>query len=309
MRCVLILVLALAGCAEEQARTGEPLDLVFSSPFDYSIYRNRYHSITAVGGTQVITLYQTGIGLYEEPYTASIKDGESHVIEKQDGPYVTIRAVRRGYCALKIVAHDGAVAGDAFQAETVTKLGFTEPFSPGTFSPPTEILEARSGEVAWLPGDHRITIGLLGDGGTAGYVDAALMVSMPGAQQIGFGSLQIVGATVGTHPITVVGAGQTRTVDLVVVDRADSIRVVDGPTPVPTSLTPGQRLDVCFEGLASGRHIMGLGFTITATGPYTYLQTTSTCISVASALTSGTMTVTATTGSESLELTFPIGPP
>lgn len=280
------MLVSLVGCADDSADPAHGLGLTFTSPYDVSgIHLPIRHTLTAVGGTQVITLVGS-MGTFNEPYTAVIAHGDSLVVDHQAGAEVTLRGVAPGPSRLSVLAEDGSVIdSERFDAAEIVTVG------PLPW--------------AFLPGEHWLPISL----NEGAVVDVSMQLSLAGAVREGDG-LHVANATVGTYPISVTAGSRPWSLDFVVVDHADAISTSGWlpSAPAPTAVQPNVGATMCFDARAGQRSIFGVAWTLSAMGSVSEVSAGGHCIYVKTDQTSGTITFDASGAGQTASISLPVVP-
>lgn len=261
---------------------------------------------TAVGGTQAVALeYDRGDGVdvaLDMPYQADDDGGIGVKVDAISGSQVIVRGMGSRTNYLRILDSDGFLM-DRKQL-TGAALESMELVSADYESVPA------TRQLAFNIGKREIGIALYGDvqhsSGPVSerLVDTSMELDLAGAARRAWDTLEIDHAP-GTYPLAVTaGDKPTNTLDLVVVDHADSVAVQPNQT---MTITPNQSRSICFEALAGTRYIAGLSWTFNVDGVSetqgdgTLLRN---CVSVSTTKTSGTVAVQATAGGQSAAITL-----
>jgi hypothetical protein len=263
---------------------------------------------TAVGGTQVVALqYDRGDGVevaLDLPYTADDGGGPGIKVDSTSGSQVTIRGAGSGKNYLRILDTDGLLmdrkelAGAAVSRMELVSNDY-ETVSEGTL-------------VAFAVGERELGVALYGDvqhssGPVAErLVDTSMQLALAGAETIAWDTLRI-NAAVGTYALDVTaGDKPTNTLDVVVVDHADTLAVLPS---APTTIMPNGSVSVCFEAKASGRHVIGLEWTFNVDGTAIVQGANAVnrnCVGVTTTKTTGTVAVTGSAGGQTASMSLTV---
>jgi len=261
---------------------------------------------TAIGGTQDIALeYDPVVAIYQPldlAYTADDDGGIGVRIDHTAGAVVSVRGMASRENYLRIMDE---ATGELFDRKELAAAAIDN-FSVVPNS--TEILPVGL-DVAYAAGAVRVGVALYGavqhDAGPEEdrLVDQSMVLSLGGATQSGWDTLELPSATAGTYPLAVTAGNKpTANVDVVVVDHLDTL-VSDSLND--TVLAPNATTEVCFDGLAGGRYVAGLSwhFTVNAVAQPSLLGN---CVSV-TAGTTGPISVTAMADGVSATVSIAVG--
>ncbi len=263
---------------------------------------------TAIGGTQVVALeYDRGDGVdvaLDMPYSADDDGGIGVKVSATSGSQVTVLGMGSRSNYLRILDGDGLLmdrkelTGAALESMAIV---------PATYeSIPADRL------VSFNVGERDLGIALYGDvqssSGPASQrlVDTSMELTLANAERKAWDTLRIDFAP-GSYPLTITaGDKPANALDVVVVDHADSLAVLPNQ---PTTIVANQSRSVCFEALAGARYIAGLSWSFDVDGETRVQGDTAlmrNCISVSTAKTSGTVSVTATAGGQSAAVSLAV---
>lgn len=301
-------LLALIGCSDDGS-AHSPVKLELDSDLDVVSSTFRQQPPTAVGGTQAFRLYYAGTvpgtpgAAFDLPYTVKVAD-DGLRIEDQKDTSITIRGVAPGQSSLRFLYEDGSLIDELqLSVAEIQKIGLNPDVSE---SLPRDVYWPEEQSVAWALGDHTVRVGLYQ--GLERLGDSSLQIAFAGAERVGPDGLVIPSKPVGTYPISVTaGDRPATTVDYVVVDHADAVTVITDFEPAPTTFQQGTMTNLCFQARNAGRYVVGLTWTITVTGqieaqPKGPLN----CVTVIPQLATGTISVSAVAGGQSLAMTLPV---
>lgn len=263
---------------------------------------------TAIGGTQTVALqYDRGDGVdiaLDQPYTADDDGGIGVRVDATSGSQVTVRGMGSRSNYLRILDTDGLLMDRKELTGAALKSMELVP----------EDFEAvpQDKQLAFNVGERELGIALYGDVQTSGgpelqrLVDTSMQLTLSGSQRVAWDRLRIDHA-VGTYALAVTaGDKPANTLDLVVVDQADTLSALPNES---TSIMSNQSRSICFQALAADRYIIGLTWTFRVDGE-TKVQGDNTlmrnCVSVSTQKTSGTVTVQASAGGQSASLALSV---
>lgn len=304
-------VLWLVGCVDASPPAAPPhgYGLELESDLDMISYHYRVPLATAVGGTQTFRVYYQGTipgesgPALDVPYTVESTD-EHLGVEDVTGTSITIRGLAAGKGALRFLRRDGSLLGEV--PLSVAEIGSIVLEPRVSERLPNSVYWPNNPLFAWAPGEYTFKVGLYQD--IFRVADTSMQIALEGAERNGLDELHIRNASVGTYPISVTaGSRRDAAVDFVVVDHADSMSLMTGLSPLPTSLTPGRGTDFCFQARSADRLILGLTWTISVVGDVEpQAGNMHNCTYVIPRQTSGSITVRAAAGGQSLSITLPV---
>jgi len=256
---------------------------------------------TAIGGTQTVALeYDRGDGVdvaLDMPYIADDDGGLGVSVDGTSGSQVTVRGMGSRSNYLRILDSDGLL----MDRKQLTGAALT---SMELVSVDFESIAADR-LLAFNVGERDLGVALYGDvqhssGPVAErLVDTSMHLTLAGATRRSWDRLSIDFAP-GTYPLSVTaGDKPAATLDVVVVDHADSLVLRAGE---PTTIVPNQSRSFCFEALAGARYIVGLTWTFNVDGEIETHGDPSlsrNCISFSTTKTTGTISVQASAGGQS----------
>lgn len=268
---------------------------------------------TAIGGTQEIELQYEGpngddIPL-DLPYDADDDGGLGVEVVSTDGAVVTVRGVgsRENYLRITDKGTEELfdrhkVAGGAVQNIELVGTQYEQVPTDRT-------------AIVWALGEQEIGVALTGEVQVGNsptvqrLVDTSMQLSLPSAERVAWDKLRVTNPLVGTHTLLVTaGDKPSAQVDVEFVEGADTMRVLDDPTP---SVAPGSSTTVCFAAMNGSRYVYGLTWQYNVDGvAFTRGQeaTTRNCITVtAEANATGSIPVAAAAGGQQINLTVTIG--
>jgi hypothetical protein len=283
------------------------LGLELDSDLDMVSYHLRQPLSTAVGGTQTFRVYYRGTIPAEPgpeldvPYTAESTD-EHLRIEDVTGTSITIRGLAAGKGALRFLRRDGSLIDEVPLSVAEIRSIRLEPRVSELL--PGGVYSVNNPLFAWAPGEYTFKVGLYQD--IFRLADTSMRVALEGAERTGLDELHLRNASVGTYPISVTaGSWRDAALDFVVVDHADSMSLMT--EPAPTSLTSGRGTNFCFQARSADRYILGLTWTISVVGDVEpQASNLHNCTYVIPRQTSGSVTVRAAAGGQSLSITLPV---
>lgn len=256
---------------------------------------------TAIGGTQIVALeYDRGDGIdvaLDIPYIADDDGGIGVRVESTSGSQVTLRGAGSRSNYLRILDSDGLLMDrKELKAAALSRM---ELVSADFETVPADTL------IAFAPGERELGIALYGEGERL--VDTSMELVLAGAQRLAWDTLRI-DAAVGTYALDVTaGDKPTNTLDVVVVDHADTVALMTG---APSSIMPNSSQSVCFVAKSAGRAIVGLTWTFIVDG-MTKVQGDShlnrNCVSVSTTKTTGTVSIEASAGGQSTAMALSVG--
>jgi hypothetical protein len=263
---------------------------------------------TAVGGTQVVALeYDRGDGVdvaLDMPYTADDDGGIGVKVSATSGSQVTMLGMGSRTNYLRILDSDGLLmdrkelTGAALKSMEIVTADY-ESISADRL-------------LAFNIGQRDLGVALYGDvqssSGPASrrLVDTSMELGLTSAQRTAWDTLRI-DLDPGTYPLTITaGDKPANTLDVVVVDHADSLSVMSNQ---PTTIVPNQSRSVCFEALTGTRYIAGLSWAFDIDGASKIQGDGSlqrNCVSVSTTKTSGTVNVLAMAGGHSATVSLTV---
>jgi len=260
---------------------------------------------TAIGGTQPVMLryiYDGAATALDWPYIADDGGGEAVQITNVDGAQVTVRGVAASsnylrvfyentiFCTHRLMDAIELTAAPVNEIDLVP-LGF-------------EKVPANT-PVAWAPGIRDVGVALYGNDKER-LIDTSMQIMFAGAERVEWDTLRI-DARAGSYKIAVTaGDKPTTAVDFIVVDHADSIAA---EADAPTSIAPNVPTNVCFQAMSADRYVAGLTWTFSVDGQQT-IQGDDTwrrnCIAVSTRQETGSVSVTASAGGQSVTVALAI---
>lgn len=264
---------------------------------------------TAIGGTQQVALeYDRGDGVdvaLDLAFTADDDGGIGVRVDSTSGSQVTVRGAGSRTNYLRILDADGLLMDR--KELTGAALESIELVSADFESIPADM------ELAFAPGTRKLGVALYGQVQTSGgsrserLVDTSMQLGLAGSTRKTWDTLEVE-ATLGTTALSVTaGDKPAATIDVVVVDTADSVSPIQ---PAPSTIPANGSASICFQATSNGRYIAGLTWTYSIDGQ---LQTktdgalTRNCVSVSTTKTSGTVNVQATAGGQSTAMALSVG--
>jgi hypothetical protein len=248
---------------------------------------------TAIGGTQEVALqYDRGDGILialDLPFSADDDGGIGVKVDHTSGSVVTVRGAGSRTNYLRII---DPTTSELFDRKELTGADLsTIELAPIVYeSIPVDAT------VVWVAGDVKLGVALYGavQTGSGPYdnriVDTSMQVSAGSMTRPSWDTLQLLGATVGTYPITVTAGNKpAANLDLTVVSHPDALAAIESSS---TTLMPGSH-QVCFQATNSGRYVAGLDNWSFALDGVTITDTLApkNCASFETTATSGTMTL------------------
>lgn len=256
---------------------------------------------TAIGGTQVIALQGTGL---TTDYLVDDDGGLGVEYAGRNGLDVTVKGVASRSNYLRILDADGWL----MDRKELTGAALDRiALFPGLW----ESIPADR-EVAYFAGERTIGVALYGDVQheegpvSERIVDASMQVEIEGAERVAWDAVTAP-LTTGTHSATVTaGDKPAATLDITVVDHADSLAVQPDQ---PTTVVPDESQLVCFEALAGGRYIAQASWTFAIDGELTVGTLVPNCVGVLTSKTSGTVTVQASAAGATTQIDLTVVAP
>ena len=248
---------------------------------------------TAIGGTQEVALqYDRGDGILialDLPYSADDDGAIGVKVDHSSGSVVTIRGMGSRSNYLRIVDPD---TNELYDRKELTGADLTTiELAPIVYeSIPTDA------SVVWITGDVKLGVALYGgvQTGSGPYayriVDTSMQVSAANTTRPSWDTLQMLGAQVGTYPISITAGNKpAANLDLIVVSSADALAAIDDGTH---TLAPGQH-ELCFQASNAGRYVAGLDNWSFSVNGNTLADTTAprNCAAFQTTAASGTITV------------------
>jgi hypothetical protein len=246
---------------------------------------------TAVGGTQSIRLGMPNGGVFQLPYTADAGSQRAFTITTTTADTITVRGVASSTDFLSILDPNGALYDrKAIGAATIQSVALI----------PNNADLSGNLPIVWATGDQSIAIALSGAGSRL--VDTSLTadVSTP-FTRLGWDNLRLTAVPAGTYSVTVTaGDRPQQTLPFDVVDHADAIGLLSTAPNKANSFA-------CFAATNANRFVTGLPWSFVVDGvPATGVLFGNNCVVTTTKKTSGSVTVQASAGGQSMTIAFPI---
>lgn len=253
---------------------------------------------TALGGTQSITLRKkVGTEFFDlhTPYAAN--GGSVLDIESTDGPVVTFRATGDAASGTLVIRDldDQLLDRKTYPVHRLGRIGAVSENVEGTDLP-----------FAFLAGDVRIGVGLYSEPDANGFetrlVDESMTIELADATALKFDLIELADVPAGTVTMTVTAAdAEPALVEALIVDGVEQL--VDHPGD--EGFAVGATGTACFDAVTSGHYVAGLSWTITADNGSAVPFFSGNCVLV-NPETQGSVTLTATAGGLTKEVTYPV---
>lgn len=264
---------------------------------------------TAIGGTQAVALeYDRGDGIdvaLDLPFTADDDGGIGVRVDSISGSQVIVRGAGSRSNYLRILDGDGLLMDR--KELTGAALKRIELVTADYESVPADK------PLAFAAGLRTLGVALYGDVQTSSgprsdrLIDTSMQLALAGAERKAWDTLEL-NATVGTSTLSVTaGDKPAATLDVVVVDHADSVAVMQ---PAPSTIAPNGSASVCFQANAAGRYIAGLTWTFVVDGVTTVKDDESlqrNCIAIMTQKSTGTVSIEASAGGQSTAMAVTVG--
>lgn len=200
---------------------------------------------TAIGGTQEVQIEDregNPLGL------SFLADGKpAFSVAHSDANIVTVTGKLAGNSYLRILDPADDTLFDRFLMDAAP-LDHVDFVSGDLFEVQTTGLS-----LAYLTGERNISFGLFDAAGNR-LVDTSAVFQVAGATNIGWDTVHLSAHVAGTLSTPVTAGGHEQPpLDLVIVDSIEDIQTINAQSEVALGVT-----DVCVEGLAQGRHVVGI---------------------------------------------------